>query len=85
MVKRRRGKILLDSIDMNIMFKLKEKPLGVMELRDKIGLKHKNLKAHLTRLSDRKLIDKKPVSKSRKILLSLSKNKKTESILKTFK
>ncbi len=81
----RRGKILLDTIDISIMEKLKRNPVGVMELRKMMDLKHINLKSHLTRLYDRDLIKKTPVPRSRKIMLSIPKRKNITAIFKTFK
>ncbi len=85
MRKKVRAKVFLDSVDMEIMRKLKDKPVGIMELKEKIGMKHKNLKYHITRLHDRQLIIKKPVLKSRKVILSVSKKKKAQVVYRMFK
>lgn len=63
---------------------IKHKSLGIMELKEVMGLRHPKLKAHLNRLSNAKLIKKTPVPKSRKIILSLPKHKRIKSILDTF-
>ncbi len=85
MKKGRRAKILLDSIDIEIISMLKKKPMAIMELRGKMKLKHYNLKAHLIRLNKLNLIKQTPVVKSRKIMLSIPKRKDIGLILKTFK
>jgi len=64
-----RGLNLLDSIDLEIMEKLSYKNLGVMELKEKIGLNHQNLKPHLDKLRTADLI--KGSRKRSKIELSL--------------
>lgn len=79
-----RHKILLDQLDMNIMKRIKTKPQGIMELNEAMGMRHPKLKAHLDRLSASKLISKTRIPKSRKILLSIPKEKRLKAIFQTF-
>lgn len=47
----RKSKVLFDSIDLEILEKVTNKPnLGVLELTEEIGLTHQNLKQHLEKL-----------------------------------
>lgn len=79
-----RSKILLDELDMKIMKSLRNKPSGIMALKEEMGLRHPSLKAHLTRLHEANLIKRTPVPKSRKIMLSVPKRKGIKTIFQTF-
>jgi len=81
-----RGNILFDTIDFEIAgILLREQPVAVLELAKKLGnMKHANLKKHLDKLEAEplKLITKKQVPKSRKILISLNEKIYTKERVK---
>ena len=84
MKKGRRGKILLDTLDVYIIRELRKEPQPIMKLKHKMKLEHKNLTLHLDRLSKAKLIKKTPTPKSRRIMLSVPKKKRVNTILDIF-
>lgn len=77
--------MILDSIDGKILLELRRRPLGIMELTRQLEIKHTNLKVHLSRLSEKKLIRKTYIPLSRKTLLSIPKSKKMKTIFDLFK
>lgn len=82
---KKRGKLLLDNIDLKILEAIKKRNCGIMQLRKRLDIHHKNLKPHLDKLHKGKLIQKTPILKSKKIILSLPKSKKINIIVKTLK
>lgn len=80
-----RSVVLFDATDLLILKALiTGGPTPIMELRKKIGnMKHANLKKHLDALeTQRELIKKTSVPKSRKILISLNEEKFTKEKIK---
>jgi len=71
----RKGRPIITRIDLDILEFIKEKDdLGVMKLKDLVSTNHQNTKSHLDRLQEFSLIEKTPVPKSRKEILSITPN-----------
>ena len=65
-----RSEILLDQLDMYILDLCKTNSnLGIMEIKERLGLAHNCLKPHLDRLHKFGLIKPVPVIKSRKLII----------------
>lgn len=83
-----RSEIILNSIDIEIIKVLIEEckgGLGIMELKERIGIAHNSLKPHIERLIKMDFIEFEQVEKSRKILLRPTKAGKEVYQLITFK
>lgn len=83
-MKRKQGEksgVLLTTIDLQIIKALKEKEMKILELADKLEIKHKNLKPHIDLLVGVGLINALPIKKSRGIKLSLPYSKENAAML----
>lgn len=82
-----KGNILFDTVDFEIAgILIREQPVAVLELAKKLGnMKHANLKKHLDKLeaAPLRLIKRKQVPKSRKILISLNEKIYTKERVKS--
>ena len=79
------SRVLFDKKDLEILISLKEKPCGIMELKNRVGLIHPNLKRHTDKLKDADLIKSQPIPKSKKIILSVSHTNEIKTLLKILK
>ncbi len=76
----------MDSIDLEILQKIKGKKLGIMQLKEQMGLHHQNLKPHVDKLRKADLIKAERQKNSPKIELSLAKkSNSTIQLLKKLK
>lgn len=68
-----RSRVIIDTIDLDILDILNmsknQNGLGVMELKEEIGIAHNSLKPHIEKLIKLGLISFEQVKKSRKIIL----------------
>lgn len=71
-----RSEIIIDSIDLAILdlLHIEGGGIGIMEMQTKLGIAHNSLRPHLERLKRLDWIEFNPVEKSRKILLTITKD-----------
>lgn len=74
-----KARILLDSIDLEIMNRLENKNLTILKLAKAMNIKHNNLLPHLKKLEYANFVFAFKIPKSRAIELSLMINEKITS------